>query len=232
MKIIARCHPQLEPLLPKPVPATQARPGWLRDMPGEVAANSLNGATIRTVKHCPPFIDALSAGILIPLATDLHVADGQVAWDWDPPAITDAPITRAPIGLHVPEQAHGGPFDTGAKDLIVKFINFWTLEAPEGWSLLFTHPFNRDDLPFRTLTGLVDCDRFAHGYVHFPALWSDPGFAGTLPAGTPVAQVLAIPRDAPTLQVGTMGTDDIAASRKVQEALQAETGVYRKNFRH
>ena len=25
---------------------------------------------------------------------------------------------------------------------------FWTIEAPEGYSLLFTHPVNRFDLPF------------------------------------------------------------------------------------
>ena len=37
-----------------------------------------------------------------------------------------------------------------------------------GWSILFTHPLNRDDLPFRTLSGIVDCDRFGAGLVHFP----------------------------------------------------------------
>ncbi|SMX44973.1 hypothetical protein [Actibacterium lipolyticum] len=231
MKITARCHPLLEPLLPKPVPAAHALPDWLRQMPSEVASDTLGGATIRTVKHCPPFIDALSLGLMIPLATDLSVQNGELSWDWNPPIIPDAPITRAPIGAHVPEQATGMPLQLNAQ-LIVKFTNFWTLEAPAGWSLLFTHPMNRPDLPFQTLSGVVDCDAFKNGYVHFPAVWNDAGFSGSLPAGTPVAQVIAVPRAQPELATAVMTEDEVAQSRQVQETLQHETGVYRKQFRH
>ncbi|SEQ91475.1 hypothetical protein [Thalassovita taeanensis] len=230
MKIIARCHPLLDPLLPRPLPARQALPDWLRTMPSEVEAESLGGAPVRTLKHCPPFIDALALGVMIPLATDLHIADGQVSWDWDPPNIPDAPITRAPIGLHVPEQATGAPFRLSGH-MVLKFTNFWTLEAPEGWDLLFTHPLNRADLPFQTLSGVVSADRFALGYVHFPALWTDPDFSGTLPAGTPVAQVIAVPRAAPELEVTTMTPPDVDTSRDIQEALQRTPGLYRKTYR-
>ncbi|ALG91077.1 MULTISPECIES: hypothetical protein [Actibacterium] len=231
MKIIARCHPQLEPLLPRPVPAAQALPGWLRAMPGQVEAETLGGAPIRTLKHCPPFIDALSLGLMIPLATDLHVKDGEISWDWDPPIIPDAPLTRAPIGLHAPEQASGMPVNLDAR-MVIKFTNFWTLEAPAGWSLLFTHPLNRADLPFQTLSGVVDCDLFGLGYVHFPALWTDTKFEGTLPAGTPVAQVIPVPREAVGCETTALNSGEVTQSREIQEALQAETGVYRRRFRH
>lgn len=230
MKIVARCHPALEPLLPRPVPAARALPGWLKAMPAEVVSAVLGGEAVRTLKLCPPFIDALSTGLLIPLATDLTVAGGEIAWSWDPPATPDAPITRAPVGLHVPEQATGLPVDLDGA-MVLKFTNYWTLEAPEGWQLLFTHPFNRPDLPFQTLTGVVDCDAFRHGYVHFPALWTRPDWEGVLPAGTPVAQVVAVPRAAPALEVRAMTAAEVAESRAVQESLQAETGVYRRDFR-
>ena len=229
--ITARCHPALRPLLPEPVPARTALPDWFRDMPSEVKAPSLGGEEVRTLKHCPPLIDAMSAGIIIPLATDLTVGNGEVAWDWDPPVLEDALISRAPVGLHVPEQAQGMPFRIEV-NAVLKFMNFWTLEAPEGWSLLFTHPLNREDLPFRTLSGLVDCDLFRDGYVHFPAIWLDADFEGVLSKGTPVAQVIAVPRDAPALQVEEMNADAIARNRAVQEQLQSERGVYRKTFRH
>jgi len=39
---------------------------------------------------------------------------------------------------------------------------------------LATHPINRFDLPFRTLTRLVDCDRFHDIGIFFPALWTEP----------------------------------------------------------
>ncbi|MEZ5714009.1 MAG: hypothetical protein R3D85_01855 [Paracoccaceae bacterium] len=229
--ITARCHPKLRPILPEPVPAAEALPDWLRTMPSEVAAPSLGGEAVRTLKHCPPLIDALSAGVLIPLATDLHVAGGEIAWDWDPPILEDALISRAPVGLHVPEQATGVPLRL-ATNAVVKFMNFWTLQVPPGWSLLFTHPLNREDLPFRSLSGVVDCDLFGDGYVHFPALWTDPGFEGTLPRGTPVAQVFPLRRDGLVLELAEMGEAEIARNREVQRALAEDRGVYRKRFRH
>ena len=229
-RILARCHPALEPILPKPRPARGALPDWLRQMPSDVPAPSLGGDLVRTLKHCPPFLDAMGAGVMVPLACDLHVSGGEIRWDWDPPVITDAPITRAPIGVHVPEQASGAPLGLG-DTLAIKFTSFWTLEVPEGWQLYFMHPANRADLPFLTLSGLVSADRFGLGYVHFPAVWTDPTFEGTLAAGTPVAQVLALPRAAPTLETRAMNQTEIAQSRDIQEALQAERGVYRKSFR-
>ena len=230
MLIRARCHPALLPLLPPPVPAARALPDWLRQMPAEVAAATLGGEVVRTLKHCPPFIDALSAGILIPLATDLTIRSGEIAWDWAPPPLPDAPISRAPVGLHVPEQASGAPLSLRGQ-MVIKFTNYWALEAPPDWRLLFVHPLNRPDLPFRTLAGVVDCDAFTLGYVHFPALWTDPDFEGVLPAGTPVAQVIALPRALPGLEVGAMTETEIARSRALQEALQQSPGVYRRDYR-
>ena len=102
---------------------------------------------------------------------------------------------------------------------------------PEGWSVLFTHPLNRDDLPFRTLSGIVDCDRFGDGLVHFPAVWTDAEYEGTLPADTPVAQAIPFQRNKLSLDLDVMSEVEQAATRAVQEALQAEPGVYRKSYR-
>ncbi|MEZ5666528.1 MAG: hypothetical protein R3F55_03655 [Alphaproteobacteria bacterium] len=228
--LTARCHPALQPILPRPVPAREARPDWLRDMPAEVPADSLGGIPMRTLKHCPPLVDALGLGLLMPLACDLHVADGEIAWDWNPPALPDQLTSRAPIGVHAPEQASGAPLAITGR-FVVKFMNFWTLQAPPGWSVLFTHPFGRPTTPFHTLTGLVDCDSYADGYVHFPALWTDPAFVGTIPAGTPVAQAIPLPRDRIALTVETMDAAHQAATRELQQRLQDERGVYRKDYR-
>ncbi|WP_138919474.1 hypothetical protein [Oceanicola sp. S124] len=130
----------------------------------------------------------------------------------------------------MPEQATGAPWQL-AVNSVLKFMNFWTLEVPPGWSLLFTHPMNREELPFRTLSGVVDCDLFRDGYVHFPALWTERDFTGTLPAGTPVAQVIPIPADLPALEVGVMSEAQVAANRALQEELGTEAGVYRKRYR-
>lgn len=227
--ITARCHPALSDLLLPPVPARAALPDWLRAMPSEVNAASLGGESVRTVKHCPPFLEAMGTGLMIPLQTDLRVEDGEFSWDWDFPVIADAPLPRAPLGLHVPEQASGVPFAQPGQ-VAIKFINHWALAVPPGWRLVFTHPFNRADLPFQTLSGVVNGATFGLGYVHFPALWLDTGFTGTLPRGTPVAQVLAIPDEGVTLHTAAMTPDEIATASAIQEALHAERGVYRKRF--
>ena len=224
------CPPGLEDLLPPPVPAAEAIPGWLRAMPSEVPAELLDGASVRTVKHCPPFVDALSLGIMLPLVCDVTVENGELSWDWDPPPVGANLFSRAPVGLHLPEQGQGAAYGLDPDRFVLKFMNFWTIEAPEGWSVLFTHPANRLDLPFTTLTGVVDCDRFKSGLVHFPAVL-DPGFEGVIPKGTPVAQAIPVPRAPVTLETGVMDDEELAALRDVQEALQSRRGVYRKEFR-
>ena len=230
MKIRLSCLPAHEPYLPRPVPGTGALPDWLRSMPASAPSEALAGADVRTVKRCPPFVDAMRSGVLFPLAADVRVSNGELAWDWALPADPDWNGTRSPIGVHVPEQATGLP-GARADELVVKFTNFWTVALPPGWSMLFGHPANRAELPFRTLTGLVDCDRWGDGHVHFPALWIDPDFDGTLAAGTPVAQGWPVPRETLELEIGPMTPTAVAARAELADALQAAPGTYRKRYR-
>lgn len=229
MRVVFRCDPALADHLPKPVPARGLLPDWLRAMPA-TAHSEIHGRDIRTVKQCPPFIDAMSYGFMILLPCDVGVDRGAFAWDWDvpPPATDNHP--RAPLSFHVPAQFPGAPFETGGRAAL-KFNSFWTIELPEGWSLFATHPVNRLDLPFRLISGLVDADRFHDGGINFPALWTDQEFRGTLPKGTPVAQCFAVPRVA--YEIVTEPLDDahrVSYAETVGEVL-ATPGVYRRRFR-
>jgi len=226
-----RCLPGYEAFLPKPVLASTGLPDWIREMPAEAAAVLLSGGPVRTVKQCPPFLDAMRGGILFPLAADLTFRDGEFSWDWDLPRHDQARPTRAPIGVHLPEQATGMPGIYEPDEFIVKFTNFWTIALPKGWSMLFTHPVNRYDLPFCTMSGMVDCDGWTDGSVHFPAIWTDPDFDGVLPAGTPVAQGYPVPREALDLETGEMSAAELDAHLVVQDGLQEEPGLYRKRYR-
>lgn len=230
MKIRFACLPGYEEILPKPVLAAGHLPDWLKRMPATAESAVLSGAEVRTVKQCPPFVDAMQAGILFPLATDVTVSGGEFAWDWAPPRDPRSRLTRSPLGLHVPEQATGVPA-VPAGQFVLKFTNFWTVELQDGWSMLFGHPANRTDLPFRTLSGMVDCDRFKHGFVHFPALWTEPGFEGVLPAGTPVAQGWPVRRQALEIETGAFDAEAFARHLAVEDGLQDERGFYRRNYR-
>jgi hypothetical protein len=228
MTLTFRCLPALEKVLPRPIPAVQGLPEWFKTMPGK-AFDLTMGSETETVKKCPPFIDAMTYGFLIPLATDVAVRDGEFTWDFVPEGFSSE-FSHSPIAFHDPSQTTGTPlFD--ADRFIVKFNNFWNIEAPPGYSLLFTHPVNRTDLPFTTLTGLVDCDTFHDSPLSFPARWDDTAFNGVLPKGTPIAQCLPVKRESWTSRFELLSGPATERMAEIRTAIARETGVYRRQFR-
>jgi hypothetical protein len=229
MRITFRCDPALSEHLPRPVPARGMLPDWLRAMPAK-AHSEIHGREIRTVKQCPPFIDAMAYGVMILLPCDIQVDRGAFSWAWDIPEPRTAGHPRAPLSFHVAAQFPDAPFARDGQAAI-KFNSFWTIEVEAGWSLFATHPVNRDDLPFRLISGLVDADRFHDGGINFPAIWLQPDFSGVLPKGTPVAQCFAVPRVAPQLEFECFDEAHKAAYAKTVAEVLSSPGVYRKRFR-
>lgn len=224
-----RCPAELEGKLPPPIPAISGLPDWLKAMPTQ-ALNAINMREEDTIKRCPPFIDAMTSGFLIPLICDVTVENGEFTWDNDLPSGGDVSFARAPIGFHDAGQVTGSPlFD--ADRFLIKFHNLWTIEAPEGYALLFTHPVNRFDLPFTTLTGLVDSDRYHDAWVNFPAHWHDVDFSGVLPRGTPVAQVFPVRRETWVASTTVFSDEDARRTNDLLGAIRREKGVYRRQFR-
>jgi hypothetical protein len=224
-----RCSSELLPLLPRPIPAAFGLPDWFKALP-QKAFNPTMGEEMHGIKKCPPFIDAMTCGFLIPLAMDLSMRDGEMTWSFDVPKGFVTEYACSPVSFHDPSQVAGTPFFDEDR-YIVKFNNFWTIEAPPGYSLLFTHPINRPDLPFTTMTGLVDSDIFHDVPVHFPARWHDKNFNGVLPKGTPVAQCVPVKRE--TLAARFEAFTEDAARRFIatREQLARETDVYRRQYR-
>lgn len=224
-----RCPAELEGLLPLPVPAAQGLPDWLRSMPAE-AFNAVGQQPTPTVKRCPPFVDAMTSGFLLPLICDVKVENGEFTWDNDLPPGGEVTFVRSPIGFHDSGQVTGTPLFEPDRFLI-KFHNLWTIEAPDGYALLFTHPHNRFDLPFTTLTGLVDCDRYHDNWIHFPAHWHDMNFSGVLPRGTPVAQCMLVKREKCAMRTTTFSKEETQRAHDLTTAISREQGIYRRQFR-
>ena len=84
MRISFRCDPALIDYLPRPIPASSALPEWLRAMPPK-AFSEIHGREIRTLKQCPPFVDAMRHGFMILLPCDVAVEIGAFAWYWTIP---------------------------------------------------------------------------------------------------------------------------------------------------
>ena len=230
MTLKFRCPRGLESVLPKPIPAVQGLPDWFKTL-AQRAFNPTMGGQTYTVKKCPPFVDAMTYGFLIPLASDLEVRDGEFSWNFEVPdgAVSDYSYS-SPIDFHDPSQIAGTPFFDDDQ-FIIKFNNFWTIEAPEGYSLLFTHPANRADLPFTTLTGMVDCDAFYQNPVNFPARWHDPHVSGVLKKGTPIAQCFPVKRESWAARFEAFSSEASAELAESREAILAGADVYRRQFR-
>jgi len=228
-RITFRCPPELAGVLPRPIPASHGLPDWFKALPPKVFCEHLNGDLL-TIKKCPPVIDAMTYGFLMPLATDIKVENGEFAWDTGWPGGEFAKITRSPLGYHDPHQVAGTPF-YDQDQFIIKFNNFWTIELPPGYSVLVMHPINRDELPFRTLCGLVDCDSYHDAFVQFPTRWVDPDFNGVLPKGTPMAQCIPIRRESWELRFEDIGEAEKQKVYGTSASVSNSTGVYREQFR-
>lgn len=224
-----RCPPELMGVLPKPIPAVQGLPDWFKALPQQNFSETMQRDYF-TIKKCPPFIDAMTYGFLMPLLADLTVTDGEFSWKTDWPGGDFANTTRSPIDYHDASQVAGTPFHD-EDQFIIKFNNLWTIQLPPGYSLLVVHPVNRDDLPFRSLSGLVDSDRYSDAFVHFPARWVDPGFSGVLPKGTPVAQCIPVKREKWPLQFEALTNEAKDRVYETGTSIAQDTGVYRHQFR-
>ncbi len=186
------CDPALFGRIPAPERAIRFAPEWFRRLGRDMGMPDANGMPGLTVKACLPVTDAFSLGFVIPLPYDvlLQVPEDRVSiglgWAQN--------VAFAPIDQHHPGQigAPQAPFEAA---MPLKFVNPWRIKVPEGYSVLFMQPLNRPDLPFTTFSGLVDCDRF-DTTVNMPFLWTGPLGEHVLPAGTPIAQVVPIRRDA------------------------------------
>ncbi len=229
MKVTFRCLPELEPILPRPIPAVQGLPHWFKAM-AQKAFSETAHQEVMTIKKCPPVVDAMVYGFFIPLVADLKVENGEFSWEREVPATEVTKFSCSPIDFHDGAQVEGSPFFKDDR-FIVKFNNFWTIETPPGYSLLFTHPLNRIDLPFTTISGMVDTDLFPDNLVNFPARWHDESFSGVLPKGTPVAQCIPVKRELWSGQFETMTPERARKLSDMTTTLGQQTGVYRRNFR-
>ena len=207
-------------VIPKPYPAGRLIPNWLRGLPQYIKA-SPSEPFARTIKRCSPFIDALNLGWIIPLAGDVEVVvkDGRIDFR--------SSFPEKLMDLHDNKQINGCKGPTNGMDAI-KFLNYWSIRVAKGYSVLFVPPLNRSNDLFEPFSGVVECDKYWN-YVNFPAMLKKDNFSTIIEQGTPIIQLIPIPRTA-IPKKGTwdqMNTKEQLAFNKVQKKLQAHTSHYR-----
>jgi hypothetical protein len=179
-----------------------------------------------TVKSCAPVMDTFLTGYYIPAPVDFLVeqtVDGpQITWQFFDPEyqdtnfITERNPSMVPT-LPIPQGFHSNHFSWSTKQI---------LKVEDGYSLLITHPLNRDDLPFRTMSGIVDANYPMNG-GQIPFLLQ-MGFEGIIKAGTPIAQIIPIKREPWKLERNTGLLEKAKLTRS--DSLKYIIGWYKNKF--
>jgi len=180
-----RCFEDDWDVIPKPFDSRKLLPNWYKSLAPKLGS----GFEQSTIKRCAPFLDAMIIGWVIPLAADVHIQSNEncsvINWD--------CKFNKPILESHTAEQINEDKHPQYPRPPI-KFMNYWSIKVPKGWSVLFVPPINRTDDRFFCISGLVDCDKYEE-FINFPGFWTKPNFNGILKAGTPLVQAIPIKRD-------------------------------------
>lgn len=210
-----------------PVAAARKLPAWFTKFPKFVDGDTKwkfdrKSTSNSTIKRCPPFLDSMLAGYMITLTADVLVTQKNgfplFSWALDNDLVSGHSMKQIPAEL-VPK---GFTLDA------YKFTNFWSVQLPAGYSALYVHPLNRQDLPFHVLSGFVDNDSY-HMPVHFPFVMRE-GFEGIIEAGTPIAQIIPVKRESWKHEV--IPCDPAVASKIETRFFTKVFSVYKLNYWH
>ena len=170
------------------------------------------------IKTCIPFLDTLTTGYYIPLVTDIivDIEEGNPRLSWG---------VSTPASQRSTSQAPTLPIPEGCSPLHFLWILQTVIELPKGYSALLTHPLNRFDLPFVTLSGIVD-GGYALGSGSFPFFIKE-NFEGVIPRGTPIIQVIPFKTESWVSEEDSslVSAGDVEARRSMSTAV----GWYKHN---
>lgn len=206
-----------EKMLIEPVPVKKVLPEWYRL--GESEISDTNGEPQPGMKTCAPFLDIMLSGYVLLTPFDIYVGkneDGSHNIRWNGPEEWREFIGERPkdLGSTIPRPAGHSP-----NGLV--WSSKWGWKTPRGWSTVVCHPYNRYDLPFTTLSGLIDSDKFiSNGNIPF---FIKEGWVGVIPAGTPYAQIIPVKRKS-WKKVANYGL----ITRVYREGTEVRTKSYKK----
>ena len=181
---------EVEELVPHPKPAELYVPESYKKIKNDTLKNPVfkdNKIKNFNLKQCMPFLDSLTAGYIQETWTDIYIEnnnEGQCTYIWssNPQIMSDRPYVNRDI-------------DEGFYPVEFVWSQAWKIKTDKNYSCLVVHPLNRDDLPFYTLSGIIDSDQYHHAAFGNIPFYIKKGFHGLIPAGTPMFQIIPFKRE-------------------------------------
>jgi hypothetical protein len=191
-----------EEFMPIPKPSKNYIPEWYSKASaffGGKPKLDRTGMNI-AMKSCVPFMDTMLTGYTAELWTDLQITQGPNGPEilWPGAAIgtstMDTEQVHNPLSVRGPEASYPMPAPAGYHDTHFVWHNPYLIKTPPGYSVLITQPLNQYNLPFMTLSGVVDCDKDLMPTGRLPFFVRE-GFEGVVPRGTPIYQIIPFKRE-------------------------------------
>jgi hypothetical protein len=170
-------------------------PEWYRK--SEFFAHTNEGVEVPGLKTCIAVLDSFLSGYMLVLDVDIHINTKNNQFEFykisefdnirsKPSFMKERAKDLNDFGSKIPRPA-------GHCDQQMIWDNNLGWGVPKGWSVLVTHPLNRFDLPFTTMSGIIDSDKWtAPGSIPF---FIKDDIDIILPKGTPIAQLIPIKRE-------------------------------------
>ena len=185
-----------------PQPASKTNvPDWFKQTPkhqfGHKEFDVLDGRHNLTVRSCLPLFEGFTSGYTMTLHRDIVVKYDeennihQIHWI-EQGGRSPSPVTNRPEYEITSEHKLLPPIE-GYNPMQFNWMPFWSVKTPPGYSCLFTHPMNRTDLPFYTLGGVIDTDKWGDAGNH-PFMLKQ-GWSGVIEKGTPMFQFIPFKRN-------------------------------------
>lgn len=208
---------------PKLVPSKTKIPEWYKD--AKDVSKSLKNIKVLPLnlnfKACSPFLDALSSGYSICLPIDIAVkqTEGGPSITWSSPDIQHISLREIDQNLNIPTP-------NGFSKNHFAWLTPVSIKIPKGYSALCTHPLNRYDLPFLTMSGIVDGE-YVMPPGNVPVFFSNT-FEGLIPAGTPIMQILLFKQENWKSKEDKAILNDSTINHKL--SINTAVGWYKKNI--
>jgi len=203
-------------------------PNWLRKTPKYRYGQTkfvFEGESNLSIRNCIPFLESFTTGYVMTLPCDIQVRtleDGSPRITWGGSNFPNAPVTSRPFDeVQYPQV----PLMEGFDRLQFNWMPQWSVKTKKGYSCLFIHPINRVDLPFYTLGGVVDTDRWGEAGNH-PFLLKK-GWEGIIEKGTPVVQIIPFKRESWKSELKQALFPEYL--KKIRERDRTLIGWYKKN---
>jgi hypothetical protein len=175
---------------------------------------------VDTVRKCPGISDWMSLGYIIPAWTDIEI---DQTGPYGPAVMLSN--GRESASAHPPEQCQGMLEQKTHHHGSVKLPYVWRIKTSPGWSVMLVPLWYWKDQPWEAMPGIIHSDNH-HGEVNLNFILKSKEEKITVPAGTPLVQVIPFKREPVHAVTRATTKEDLSLHNIVIKSYQwAKNGV-------